>query len=94
MYVKIFTFTRPSTDVQFFRRERDIHIYYSTLHLDGKILLEKRSFSEDMLVYIRETHWKSKEIYDATNAEETMINFHEVRDAYLRENNIMLTEVV
>jgi hypothetical protein len=87
MHVKIVTFTRESTDVPFFTRERDMHFYFTTLHLDGKILLEKRSFSDDMLVYTRETHWKSKEEYD------TMREFRKARDKYLCENNIVMTDV-
>ena len=93
MYVKIVTFTRESTDVPFFSRERDLHFYFTTLHLDGKILFEKRSFSDDMLVYTRETHWKSKEIYDETSTEEPMIQFRKTREEFLRENNIVMAEI-
>jgi|LakMenE18May11ns_1017448.scaffolds.fasta_scaffold9796521_2 hypothetical protein len=93
MHVKIVTFTRESTDVPFFTRERDMHFYFTTLHLDGKILLEKRSFSDDMLVYTRETHWKSKEEYDTASTDETMIEFRKARDKYLCENNIVMTDV-
>ena len=93
MYVKIFTFARPTTDIPFFKRAGDISLFYITMHVAGKILLEKRSFSKDLLVYTRETHWKSKEVYDEANADETMIKFHEIRDQYLLENNIIMTEV-
>ena len=94
MHVKIFTFTRPTTDVPFFKRVSNVSLFYTIMHVEGKILLEKRSYSEDLLVYTRETHWKSKEIYDAANEEETMINFHLERDQYMLENNIVMTEVV
>lgn len=94
MHIKIFTFARPNTNIPFFKRGGEISLFYSTMHIDGKIILEKRSFSEDLLVYTRETHWKSKEIYDAVNADETMIAFHKERDKYLDENNIVMTEVV
>ena len=94
MHIKIVTFTRPNTNIPFFRQSGEVAAFFSTMHVDGKILLEKRSFSEDLLVFTRETHWKSKEIYDAANEEETMINFHVERDQYLLENNIVMTEVV
>jgi hypothetical protein len=70
-----------------------MHFYFTGLHLDGKILLEKRSFSDDMLVYTREVHWKSKEEYDAASTDETMIEFCKARDKYLCENNIVMTDV-
>jgi hypothetical protein len=94
MHIKIFTFTRPTTDIPFFKRLSNVSLFYTTMHVEGKILLEKRSYSEDLLVYTRETHWKSKEVYDAANEDEIMIKFHEERDEYLRENNIVMTEVV
>ena len=94
MHVQIFTFTRPNTDVPFFQRSSDISVYFTTMHVEGKILLEKCTFSEDMLVYTRATHWKSKEIYEAVSADDTMVKFFETRDAYLRENNVVMTEAV
>jgi hypothetical protein len=94
MHIKIFTFTRPTTDIPFFKRLSNVYLFYTTMHVEGKILLEKRSYSEDLLVYTREIHWKSKEVYDAANEDEIMINFHLERDQYMLENNIVMTEVV
>lgn len=90
MYAVTSIITRPSIDTPSYHREDDEYIFYIKLHLDGLILLEKRTFSEDLLTYTIEIRWVSEEVYNTVKSLPEYVMFDERRSKFFSENNIII----
>lgn len=79
---------RPNTDVDFFARSSDHMDYVKETYEDTGKTSFTISLSEDGLTKTKVKLFDNKDSYDEMMADETIIAFKALRDAYNRENSI------
>jgi hypothetical protein len=81
--------TRPNTTTPFYRRDADVAALSTEARLNGKLLSEESSLSEDKLTVTYIGVWDSFQSFDVFSKTEVVLAFRAAKLEHNRTNNII-----